>query len=239
VDTDLADKNGWQVGDEVNVTWRTGQSKVEVVALYKPVLVFTGFLTDYATVTTWGAPPGQDTAIYLKLAEGANAEKVRRDVEQVLQKYPAVGIQDQTEIKKDLQEQINQLLRFIFALLGLAIIIAVLGIVNTLLLSVVERTRELGLLRAVGGSRSQVRRMIVLEALMLGVFGAAIGVVLGVLYGVLMQRTLETEGLTTLSIPYLTLLLFILAGAIAGALAAIWPATSASRLNILKAISSE
>ena len=239
VDTDLAVANGWKVGDKVNVTWRTGQSEVEIVALYKPVLVFSGFLTDFATVRDWGAPAGQDTAIYLKLAQGADAEQVRAEVESVLEKYPAVGIQDQTQIKADLQDQINQLLRFIFALLGLAIIIAVLGIVNTLLLSVVERTRELGLLRAIGGLRSQVRRMIVLEALMLGVFGAIIGVVLGVIYGVLMQRSLETEGLTTLAIPVVTLIVFIIAGAVAGMLAAIWPATSASRLNILKAISTE
>jgi ABC-type antimicrobial peptide transport system permease subunit len=158
VDSDLADSKGRNVGDTVEVTWRTGQSEVEIVATFQKVLVFEGFLTDYETVQRWGAPPGQDTAVYLKLAEGADPDAVRSSVEEVLVKYPTVSVLDQAQIKADIQAQIDQLLRFVFALLGLAIIIAVLGIVNTLLLSVAERTGELGLLRAIGATPQVLRR---------------------------------------------------------------------------------
>lgn len=239
VDSDTADALGWSVGDTAPAVFRTGRTSVEIVAIYKRVLVYQGFIANYDTLARWGASPDLDAAIYLKLAAGANSDAVRQSVETVLQKYPTVTVQDQAQVKADMQTQINSLLGFVFALLGLSILIAVLGIVNTLLLSVAERTRELGLLRAIGALRSQVRRMVIVEALLLGVFGAVVGVILGVVFGILMQRTMISEGLKSLEIPWPTLIIFLLAGAVAGVLASIWPAFTASRLDVLRAIATE
>ena len=105
---------------------------------------------------------------------------VRAELERRLAAYPTVTLQDQVELKNAVSDQVNSLLGFLFALLALAVVIAILGIINTLLLSVVERTREIGLIRAVGATRAQVRRMIVLESLLIAVFGAVVGVVVGV-----------------------------------------------------------
>jgi putative ABC transport system permease protein len=115
----------------------------------------------------------------------------------------------------------------------------VLGIVNTLVLSVVERTREIGMLRAVGALRRQIRSMVVLEALVIAVFGALVGLVLGVWFAVALQRTLVDQGIEVLDIPWLGLVAFLVLAGIVGVLAALWPAFRAGRLNVLEAISTE
>ena len=124
-------------------------------------------------------------------------------------------------------------------LLSLAILIAILGIVNTLFLSVVERTREIGMLRAVGALRRQIRWMVVLESLVIAVFGAVIGLALGIWFAVALQRTLVDQGIEVLDIPWLGLLLFLGLAAVVGVLAALWPAFRAGRLNVLQAIATE
>ena len=128
---------------------------------------------------------------------------------------------------------------FIYALLALAVIVAFIGIVNTLALSVHERRREVGLLRAVGTSRWQIRRMVVLEAVLISVFGAALGVGLGVTYGSLLQKVLEPQGITRLAIPTAQIGWFLVLAVVGGTVAALWPALTASRLDVLKAIASE
>jgi putative ABC transport system permease protein len=125
------------------------------------------------------------------------------------------------------------------AMLGLALIIALFGITNTLALSVFERTRELGLLRAVGMSRRQTRRMIRWEAVIISVIGAVIGLAVGLFFGWALVKSLESEGITELVIPYGQLLAYVGAAALAGVLAALPPARRASRLNVLEAISTE
>ena len=121
-----------------------------------------------------GTPP-LDTVIYAKVADGVDAASVRPAVDAAVANNPTVQVQDLTEFKDTFREQINGLLYGIYLLLALALFIAVLGIVNTLALSVVERTREIGLLRAIGTSRRQLRRMIRIESLVTSVFGAIVG----------------------------------------------------------------
>ena len=125
------------------------------------------------------------------------------------------------------------------ALLVLAVLIAFLGIVNTLALSVFERTREIGLLRAVGTTRRQIRRMILVESVLIAVLGSVLGVVLGVLYGVGLQRVLADDGISELGINVGQLVLFVLVSAVGGVVAALWPAWRASKLNVLQAIATE
>ena len=152
---------------------------------------------------------------------------------------PVVQVQDLTEFKKGFRDTLNVLLAGIYLLLALALFIAVLGIVNTLALSVVERTREIGLLRAVGTSRRQLRRMIRIESLVTSLFGAVIGLFLGVLFGQMLVRTMKGLGLTNVSTPWGSLVAFLVIAAIVGVIAAAWPAWRASRMNVLAAISTD
>ena len=183
--------------------------------------------------------PDQDSAVYATLQDGANPATVKADIDTALADLPTVVVQDQSEYKASVVGQVDQILAIIYALLGLAIIISILGIVNTLALSVVERTREIGLLRAVGMSRKQMKSSIRWESMVIAVFGALLGLGLGVIFGVSLQKVLRNDGIQLLSIPWGQLIAFLIVSALVGVLAALWPARRASRLNLLDAISSE
>jgi putative ABC transport system permease protein len=150
-----------------------------------------------------------------------------------------VQVRDQSDFKKLIRGQIDVLLNLVYGLLALAIIIAVLGVVNTLALSVVERTREIGLLRALGLARRQLRRMVRLEAVVISLFGAVLGLGLGLVWGLTAQRLLALKGMQSLSIPWSTVLAVVVGAALVGLLAAVGPALRASRLDVLDAIAHE
>jgi putative ABC transport system permease protein len=176
--------------------------------------------------------------VFLTVRSGYGAG-VRKDLQAVLAGYPDLKLLDQTGLKAEARGQIATLTNIILALLLLAVIIAAIGIVNTLALSVVERTREIGLLRAVGMSRRQLRRMVRLEAVVISVFGALLGLALGLAFGAALRRSLASDGFTTLSIPALQLAGYLIGAAVIGMAAAVWPAWRASRLNVLGAIAAE
>jgi putative ABC transport system permease protein len=152
--------------------------------------------------------------------------------------FPTVDTKDKQQFRDFISEQVNQLLGVVYALLALAVIVSLFGIVNTLALSIHERTRELGLLRAVGMSRRQVRRIVRYEAVITAAIGAVLGSVLGVLFAVIMSRPLADEGFV-LSIPIGTLVVLLLLALAAGVVAAIGPARRASRLDVLDALAYE
>jgi putative ABC transport system permease protein len=164
---------------------------------------------------------------------------VRAALEAALESFPNVQLLDQSQFKQSISDQIGQLLNFLFALLVLAVLIALLGIVNTLALSVFERTREIGLLRAVGMWRGGIRRTIVIEAFIIAVFGAVLGMALGVAFGALLQRVLADQGIDQFAVSAAQLALFLVLASLGGILAALWPAWRASRLRILTAIATE
>jgi putative ABC transport system permease protein len=177
---------------------------------------------------------------YVDIQDGAQSgAQARRSLESALAAYPNVELQDQQQAKAMAREEVDQLLRMIIALLVLSIIIAALGIVNTLALSVVERTREIGLLRAVGMSRRQLRRMIRYESVLIAAFGTALGLTVGVTSGWALQRAMADQGVGVLSIPFGLLVLYMAAAAAIGIIAAIWPARRAARMDVLRAISTE
>ena len=180
-----------------------------------------------------------DQVVALKAAPGANVGQVRADLTKALSSNPSLKVQDQTEFKRDQKRQINQVLAFVLALLVLSLLIAWLGIVNTLALSVFERTREIGLLRAVGMGTRQVRRMIRLEAVVIAFFGALLGVALGLGYGAALVQALHSQGIDTTSFPVGQLIGYLVVGVFAGITAALWPARRAAKLDVLRAIASE
>lgn len=239
VDETTAEANDYAIGDEVELTFIDGsRTSLPVTGIFE----VNGALSPYAvSLSTWeqyGGDP-RDAFLYIGLADSVEAAEVQPALDEVLARYPNVTLMDQDEFTETQQGFVNQLLGLIYALLGLAIIIAVLGIVNTLALAVIERTREIGLLRAVGLSRRQLRRMVRLESVVIAVYGAVLGLVLGIGFGVLLQRSLATQGIDQLSIPVGSLVAFLVAAAVIGVLAAIWPARRAARLDVLRAVTTE
>jgi putative ABC transport system permease protein len=197
-----------------------------------------GLFFGMATVEKY-VPGGQDSALYVNAAGGTDADQLRSRLDRTLEPYPQVQVRDQADYKKLVHDQIAVLLYLVYALLGLAIIIAVLGVVNTLALSVVERTREIGLLRAIGLARRQLRRMIRLESVVIAVFGAVLGLALGLVWGVCTQQVLALQGMKALAIPWGTLVAVVIGSAVVGVVAALLPALRASRMNVLAAIAHE
>ena len=182
-------------------------------------------------------PVQTDFLLFVTGRDGADAVQLQDQVEEALAPYPSLTVRNQQEYKQYIEDQVNSFLGLVYALLALAIIIAVFGIVNTLALSVFERTREIGLLRAVGLSARQARRMVRYEAVIVALLGGLMGVIVGVVFGVVTVSAISE--ITTLAVPYGRIVIFFVLAGLAGVLAAIWPARRASRLDVLKAITNE
>lgn len=235
---DTASKYDAKVGDTLTLQFASGKLKATVAGIYKTTYVVGSAMIPFSTVTDAHLKRA-DSGISVNAAPGVDKEELGKRIEAVTKPFPTVTVQNQKDFAESQRSQVNQLLYLIYALLGLAIVIAVLGIVNTLALSVIERTREVGLLRAVGLSRRQLRRMVRLEAIAIAVLGALLGVVMGIVFGVVLQRSASDQGITDLGIPWVRLVAFVLVSAVVGVLAAVLPARRAARLNVLNAISTE
>jgi putative ABC transport system permease protein len=190
-------------------------------------------LASFQTHTTNQLPDG----ILIDAATPGAATKAA--IERSLKDYPNLKVQDQSDVKKEVQQQVNGFITFLTVMLVLSIFIAAVGVVNTLALSVIERTREIGLLRAVGTSRRQLRRMIRLESVVIAVFGALLGIGLGVAFGAALQRGAADSGVQVLDIPVGTLVVYVIVAGIIGVLAALWPAWRAGRMDVLAAIGTQ
>ncbi len=235
---EYADEIGVGVGDPIKLSFPGGKDlELEVVGLVKS-----------SEVTAWVNIPldqiekaglsRQDTSISILLADGADPETVKNDLDDAASDVPIVAVYDKEGFSDSIRDQVNQLLYIIYGLLALAIVIAVFGIVNTLGLSVIERTREVGLLRAIGMSRARLRRMITLESVSIAVLGAVLGLGLGLVIGVTLRETLK-EDLSSLALPLSQLVIFLVIAVVVGVLAAVIPSIRASRMNVLEAIAEE
>ncbi|WP_291523517.1 ABC transporter permease [Branchiibius sp. NY16-3462-2] len=182
---------------------------------------------------------GEERLVFVSRDPSANAASVRAGLIAALGGNTVVSVQSQAQFAAQQREPIDQVLRVIYALLGLAIVIAFLGIVNTLVLAVAERRREIGLLRAVAMTRGQVRRMVRLEALAICLLGSVVGLGTGILLGWLLQRSQADRGVNVLDIPWLQLAAALLIAVVAGVVAAWWPARRAAALPPLAAIATE
>ncbi|WP_424712306.1 ABC transporter permease [Kitasatospora acidiphila] len=243
VDQNFAKDHKLSVGDKITVDYGSGRTQQLPIGLVTTTgnAIFDHHL--FATIDTVAkaVPKDQqplDVVVFGRAASGADKAKTLTALQNSFNAYPQVSVQDQAGYKKIVQQQVDSLLTLIYGLLGLAIIVAVLGVVNTLALSVVERTREIGLLRAIGLSRRQLRRMIRLESVVIAVFGALLGAGLGLAWGITAQQVLKAQGLNVLSVPVGTIVGVLIASAVVGLLAALLPAFRAGRMNVLAAIAS-
>jgi putative ABC transport system permease protein len=235
---DKADQNGWKVGSTVVVTSPDGKAlSTRVAGIYAHNQLLGDWMTSaqlYREVTP--ANRRYDMVVLIRAQPGTDLSTLRTRLVQATDSSLVVKVQDREQFKGTQASQIDNLLAILYGLLALAIVIAVLGIVNTLALSVVERRREIGMLRAVGMLRPQVRRTIYLESALIAVFGAVVGLALGLTFGALFVRTLRDQGLDQIAIPYGQSLLMLVLSAVVGVLAALWPAARAARTRPLEAI---
>jgi putative ABC transport system permease protein len=240
VDKSLASGNGVEIGDEVGFLTQIGaKPRLRVVGEYEDKAELLGGAIVTRQLMATAFDQRDDFLDFVKLAPGAGADRVQAGLIKVMDRdFPVVEVRNQQELKENQEEQINQLLGLIYALLALAVIVSLFGIANTLALSIHERTRELGMLRAIGMSRRQVRTMIRYEAVITALIGALLGMVIGVIFAALIAQPLKDEGFA-LSYPVGQLILMLVFAAFAGVLAAIPPARRASRLDVLQALQYE
>ncbi|EST32420.1 hypothetical protein N566_20060 [Streptomycetaceae bacterium MP113-05] len=239
----FAKKYGLRVGDTLRVDFaqgRTAELTLRAITSDEAVIDKGAMYASIATATRY--VPAEDVPLNaLMFASAADGEEdaAYASLKKALEPYPQYTVRDQADYKETLKDQVGQMLNMVYGLLALAIVVAVLGVVNTLALSVVERTREIGLMRAIGLSRRQLRRMIRLESVVIALFGALLGLGLGMGWGVTAQQLLALEGLRVLQIPWATIGGVFAGSALVGLAAALVPAFRAGRMNVLNAIATE
>jgi putative ABC transport system permease protein len=236
----FADKKDWELGTKVKLRFPNGERTLTIRTIYgtgerEGLSDFGLSLDGYAL----GYPEQIDNQVYVRLADGVSPAEGRKALEKVAKPYPNAEIQDQTEFKEEFSGQINQILGLVYVLLGLAVFIALIGIANTLALSVYERTRELGLLRAVGMSRRQMRSSVRWEAVIIAVLGTLVGLAIGVFFGWAVIKALRDQGFEKFAASVGQLIIIVIAAGIAGVVAALFPARRAAKLDVLRAISTE
>ncbi|SNQ48398.1 ABC-type transport system, involved in lipoprotein release, permease component [Frankia canadensis] len=236
VEDGVAADHHFTVGQKIRVAFPDGSEDLTLVGTYKKSQVAGSWIISTAQYARH-TPDDLDLFVLVKRADGASPAAVRAQIDAVVKPFATVEVRDQSEFVAQQEKQVDQLLGFIYVLLALAVVIALFGIVNTLALSVIERTREIGLLRAVGMSRGQMRAMVVMESTIISVFGAVLGVAVGSVFGWALTRALEGQGITAFAYPASTIIVVILIGVLLGILAAVFPARRAARMDVLRAIS--
>ncbi|EWM63906.1 ABC lipoprotein transporter permease component [Micromonospora sp. M42] len=235
VSSDTAKARNLSVGSTVPVQLSRGDARTYTVSGIYESSQLTNPVTLPPQATADFAIP-QPIQGFLQLAPGTSVDAVQPQIERLLADSPEVSVADRAGFIEQQTGQLDSLLQMIQILLALAIVIAVLGIINTLALSVLERTRELGLLRAIGLRRAQTMRMITVEAVVISIFGALLGVVVGTGLGAAVVEALKDEGITDLILPWGQMVTFLILAAIIGVVAAVLPAIRAARINVLGAI---
>ncbi|MEO1057352.1 MAG: FtsX-like permease family protein [Actinomycetota bacterium] len=239
VHTDPASDLDLEVGSEVEVLYQNGvTSTLTVEGIYDDA-TFGNWLISLDTLEAVSDAPARDFFIIGKLADGVDAETGDVAVAAAIEEFPQANLQTNAEFRESQEAQINQLLVIITMLLAFAIVIAVLGISITLALGVFERTREIGLLRAVGMNRRQTRRSIRWEAVIVSTFGAVIGIVLGTFLGVVLSLAVPDDIINKLAFNPTIIVIILIGGVIAGLFAALYPSYKASNMDVLDAIATE
>jgi putative ABC transport system permease protein len=238
IDEQGAKDRNLKVGSTVEVQLpKGGAATYTVSGIYQKNDASKGALLPRDAVREFATP--NPSLGLIQLDAGADAKAVQSAVDRLILDSPEVTVADRSDFVKQQTATFDQILVFIQILLALAIVIAVLGIINTLALSVIERTRELGLLRAIGLRRSQTMRMITVESVVISLFGTLLGIAVGIGLGAAVVRALKDEGFTSFALPWSQMAIYLVAAAVIGVVAAVLPAIRAARLNVLNAISYE
>ena len=241
ISEDAAESNGWAIGDTVPVEFAaTGKDDMTIAGIYGAAggFVESDYLLSIAGQTAHAGEQLTTTSLVI-VADGADLDEVQSGIDAALADHPDAKVVDQQGYEDQIGGTVDNLLTLVTVMLLLAVIIALLGIVNTLALSVFERTRELGLLRAVGMTGGQVRAMVRWESAVISLMGAVIGACLGVGLGIALAQALKDEGIKAISVPVPQVALYIVLAGLAGVLAAIGPARSAARVDVLRAVVTE
>ena len=233
IDSTTAQNKHLAVGDTVAARFAlTGPTTLRIGGIYQANALIGSYLVSSAFFLSHypAQPPG---ALLLRTNGGTAVDNA---VTKALDPFPNIQVQTKAQFEQAQVSSVNQILGLVYALLALAVLIALIGIVNTLMLSVFERTREIGLLRAVGMRRRQVRTMIRSEAVILAIFGAIIGIIIGTGMGIALVSSLRSQGISDTVVPWSSLVIFLILAALLGLLAASWPARRAAKLDVLAAI---
>jgi len=239
IEKNLAKDTGLAVGDTMTVRTIDGKTgRFKVIGEYKDPVLFTGFTVSNAAADRLGVPPDPSVGV-VKFEPGADPAATQQAVKDAVEAdYPTLNVDSQAEYKANFEDQIDQILTIFYALGILIMIIVIFGIVNVLALSVVERTREIGMLRAIGTTRPQMRAMVRYEAIITSVIGGVLGIVIGAVFSWIIVKALEDFGFE-FSISAVPLIIILIAAIIVGVLAALIPARRAARLNPLDALHQE
>ncbi|CAL9483851.1 hypothetical protein SUDANB15_03076 [Streptomyces sp. enrichment culture] len=239
VDRDTAESYGWKAGSDFTVAYEDGEKQeLTVAGVYEANEMIRGIMVDTATLAPHTAEPA-DMLVMVKTSDGAS-DAVKDRLEKALGTNPAIKVQDKQDLSNEIAKMFTLILNMVYGLLAMAVIVAVLGVINTLAMSVFERSQEIGMLRAIGLDRKGVKRMVRLESLVISLFGGVLGIGLGVFFGWAAGQLLGTRMATyELVLPWGRMAVFLLLAAAVGVLAALWPARRAARLNMLQAIKAE
>jgi putative ABC transport system permease protein len=239
-DSDYAKSHHLRAGSPVVVEFPSGQkTTVRLLGTYEKPKGGSPFGDLILSTKLFDShyPRPQDQMVLINTRGGvsdASTQTLKNDVHG----FADAKVQTRDQFKKNFEKPINQLLNLLYVLLALSVVVSLLGIVNTLVLSVYERTREIGMLRAVGMTRTQVRMMIRYESIVTALMGAALGMGVGIFLALLITHALSSQGIV-FAVPYLQLVYFVAAAIVVGVLAAIFPARRAARLNVLEALQYE
>ena len=234
----LAKTLGLSVGKTFDLTTTTGKHRLTVGGILAPNRQLNAIVLSLPAYESVGGA-ASDSVLYVEVAQGTQVAPVAALILGQLKDYPSIQVRDQQAYAAGARGPVNSALAAIGMLLALAILIAILGIINTLALGVVERTREIGLLRAIGMDRPQLRGMLRVESIAISLLGALLGLAIGVLFAASIQSAMVDNGLNVRDIPVLQLVVAALAAAVVGVLAAVWPSRRAARLDVLQAIATE
>ncbi|MCY4621743.1 MAG: ABC transporter permease [bacterium] len=247
MEASIAESGGLELGDVLAIEFEQSEELPFTVVGIAEGPAWAGIVAIPSTDLISASGLDRHSQVYAKAVEGVTPEELKAAVEPLLADYPNVAVQTFEDLQSEAEAQLNGLLNFILALLSLAVVIGMLGVTNTMALAVFERTREIGLLRAVGLDRRTTRRMVRAEASIVSVFGALMGIGLGIFFGWALIRALSDQGFSTFVIPWLpssasvagvlgSLIFWLLATGILGVLFAVYPAWRAARLKVIEAI---
>jgi putative ABC transport system permease protein len=223
------------VGDSFTATGSDGgRATLHIVGEYKDPTLMTGYIVPVSTFDKVSPLEGP-SIILVNFNTGADPKATQAAVTDALKAFPQAKVQSNAEYKQSVSDQLGQLLNFVYVLLAMSVVISLFGIVNTLALSVFERTREIGMLRAIGTTRRQLRRIIRWESVITAIMGGLLGIAVGVVFAWIVSFGLKDQGIV-FSLPYGQVIVALVVAAIVGVVAATWPARRAARLNILDAL---